>query len=120
MNQGATGAPRAVWRDLFIVLGVALGLRLIFAALTADSYDPDEFVVLALSRDFAHGAVPYRDFAFFHPPGILVLFRLLQPIITGWWPAGRLVTLAVDSLTAVIVWRTGLLLFGRRSLGLAA
>lgn len=101
------------------MLALALGLRLVFAALTADSYDPDEFVVLALSKDYAHGAVPYRDFMFFHPPGVLVLFRLLQPLVTWWWPSGRMVVLLIDSGTAVLVWRIGSLLYGRRE-GLVA
>jgi hypothetical protein len=105
---------RAVWRDALAVLVCALGLRLVFAALTASSYDPDEFVVLALSRDFAHGAVPYRDFSFFHPPGVLVLFRALQPLIAWWWPSARMVVLLIDSITALLVWRIGILLYGRR------
>lgn len=100
--------------DLFIVLAWALVLRLIFAALTADTYDPDEFVVLVLSRDFTHGAVPYRDFMFFHPPGVLVLFRLLQPLTSWWWPSGRLVMILVDVATTGLVWRIGQLLYGRR------
>jgi hypothetical protein len=101
-------------RDALIVFGAALGMRLIFAALTADSYDPDEFVILALSSHFAHGAVPYQDFTFFHPPGILVFFRVLEPLTAVWWPAARLVTLLIDSLTALMVWRIGTIVYGRR------
>ncbi len=107
------------WRDGLIVLAWALALRLVFAALTADTYDPDEFVVLALSRDLSHGAVPYRDFMFFHPPGVLNLFGVLQPIVSLWWPLARITTLLIDSLTAVMVWRIGVLVYGRRQ-GLAA
>ncbi len=101
-------------RDWLLVLLWALGLRLLVAALTADTYDPDEFVVLLLSRDFAHGTIPYRDFMFFHPPGVLVLFRALQPLMAWWWPSGRLITLFIDSATAVMVWKIGTLLYGRR------
>lgn len=104
---------------MLIVLGWALSLRLFFAALAGNTYDPDEFVILSLSRDLSHGEIPYRDFMFFHPPGVLVLFRWLQPLIAWWWPSARLVMLLVDSLTAVFVWRIGVLLYGRQS-GLAA
>lgn len=102
------------WRDALFVLGASLTLRLICALLTADTYDPDEFVVLLLGRDYANGATPYRDFMFFHPPGVLVLFRMLHPLTAWWWPAGRMVMIAIDSATAVCVWRIGGLLYGRR------
>ena len=105
---------RFAYRDAPAVFALAVALRLIFAALTADRYDPDEFVLLALGRSYAHGAVPYRDFVFFHPPGVLVLVRLLDPLITLWWPLARLLSVLVDSLTAVLVWRIGLQLYGRR------
>lgn len=87
-----------------IIFLVALALRAIFAVLTSGTFDPDEFVVLALGRAVAHGAVPYRDVIFFHPPGMLVYFGALQHL-TSWWPAGRIAVLVLDSLTAVLVWR---------------
>lgn len=101
------------------VFTAALALRLIFGRLIADTYDYDEFVLLLLSRDFAHGAVPYRDFMFFHPPGILVLLRSIEPLTTTWWPAARLAMTLVDSVTAVLVCFIGLRVFDRR-VGLAA
>lgn len=107
------------WRDLLVVVGWALGLRIMFALLTSDTYDPDEFVLLTLSRTFAHGAVPYRDFTFFHPPGILVILRVLTPIVTVWWPSARVLMMLVDTTTAVLTWRIGTGLYGRRG-GLAA
>jgi hypothetical protein len=109
----------AIWQDAVTVLATALLLRLLFALLTADTYDPDEFVVLALSRDFAHGAVPYQDFMFFHPPGALVFFRLVQPLTALWWPFARGVVLLIDCGSAVLVWRIGCLLFDRRTALLA-
>lgn len=109
---------RVVW-DALLVLACALGLRLVFAALTASTYDPDEFVLLTLSRDYTHGATPYRDFAFFHPPGVLVLLRALQPLVSWWWPSARMLMLMVDSMSAILVWRIGTLLYGRKE-GLAA
>jgi 4-amino-4-deoxy-L-arabinose transferase-like glycosyltransferase len=108
-----------IWRDAAIVFAAALALRLLFAFLTADTYDPDEFVVLALSRDLAHGAVPYQSFMFFHPPGALVLFRLLQPLTALWWPAARGFVLLVDCASALLVWRIGCRLFERRTALLA-
>lgn len=99
--------------DIVLVVIWALGLRLLFAALTADTYDPDEFVVLTLSRDFSHGAVPYRDFMFFHPPGVLVLYRMLHPLVNWWWPSARIVIMLIDTVTAALVWRIGMALYGR-------
>jgi 4-amino-4-deoxy-L-arabinose transferase-like glycosyltransferase len=109
----------AFWQDAFTILAAALLLRLLFAVLTADTYDPDEFVVLALSRDLAHGAVPYQSFTFFHPPGALVLFRVLQPLTALWWPAARGFILLVDCASALLVWRIGCRLFDRRTALLA-
>lgn len=123
--QGLAGQERLTHRpdtrlllldryQMLIVFGLALALRLLASALLADTYDADEFVVLSLSHRFSHGAVPYRDFMFFHPPGILVFLRLLDPLINLWWPAGRLIEVLVDSITATLVWRIGRNLYGRR------
>jgi GPI transamidase subunit PIG-U len=98
-------------RDPLIVLVFALGLRVVFGLVTANTYDYDEFVILLLGREFAHGAVPYRDFIFFHPPGVLVLFRLLEPVTSWWWPLGRLLMMLVDSITAVLVWYVARLMY---------
>jgi hypothetical protein len=98
---------------------VALSLRLLFGRLIADTYDYDEFVLLLLGRDFAHGAVPYRDFMFFHPPGALVLLRILDPITSLWWPWARIFTSALDSATAAMVFIVGSRIFDRR-VGIAA
>lgn len=92
----------------------AFCVRLLFGALTHDTYDYDEFVILLLSRDLSHGAVVYRDFMFFHPPGVLVLFGVLQPLISHWWPGARLLVMAVDACSAGLVFRLGLHLWGRR------
>lgn len=102
-------------KNLILVMCVALGLRLVFAALTAGTYDPDEFVILTLSRDFAHGAIPYHDFVFFHPPGALMLFGGLQPLVDWWWPSARLVTLLIDTGTAGLVYVVGNHLYDRRT-----
>ncbi|MBV9279699.1 MAG: hypothetical protein JOZ41_06430, partial [Chloroflexi bacterium] len=102
-------------RDALALFGLALGLRLVFSILMANTFDEDEFVYLALGRDVAHEAVPYRDFAFFHPPGILAVVALLNPIISWWWPVARLVSLLIDSGTVVLVGCIGSRLYGRRA-----
>jgi len=102
-RQYGTDGSRA-WRgDMLPIFGLALGLRLVFSLLMSNTFDEDEFVYLALGRDVAHGAVAYRDFAFFHPPGILVLLGLLNPLTAIWWPLARLVDVVIDSFTAVLV-----------------
>jgi len=101
-------------RDALAVFALALGLRLVFSALMANAFDKNEFVYLALGRDVAHGAIPYRDFAFFHPPGILVVLAFLDPLTRLWWPLARLVDVLIDSATATLVWRVGVHLYGRR------
>ncbi|GAC1400674.1 MAG: hypothetical protein NVSMB52_14320 [Chloroflexota bacterium] len=106
-------------RDVLAVFLLALGLRFMFSALIANTFDKNEFVYLALGHNVAGGAVPYRSFAFFHPPGILVVLGLLDPLINFWWPLARLVNSVIDSVTAVLVWRVGNHLHGRRT-GLAA
>jgi 4-amino-4-deoxy-L-arabinose transferase-like glycosyltransferase len=113
------GGARPRWRDALLVLGFALALRLLFAALTADTYDYDEFVLLLLARDFSHGQVPYHDFMFFHPPGVLVILRPLEPITHVWWPAARMLTILVDAATALSVWWIGLRIYDRRTARLA-
>jgi hypothetical protein len=102
-------------RDLLLVAMWALSLRVVFALLTANTYDPDEFVILVLSQDWTPKVVPYRDFMFFHPPGMLLLFRALAPLTAWWWPSARVFVLLVDTATCVMVWKLGTLLYGRRT-----
>jgi len=102
-----------------MVAGFALAVRLAFLALTSDTYDYDEFVALLLGRDWAHGSVPYRDFMFFHPPGILVLTRALEPVFRLWWPFARVLMAIIDTATAVLVGLLGRQLWSRRA-GLAS
>lgn len=108
MSIPPVAPPAPSWlarhRDLVLVLGASLLLRALFAVLIGGTYDYDEFVILLLGRDFAHGATPYGDFMFFHPPGVLVLFRALAAPLDAWWPLGRCVSIAVDSVTAALVW----------------
>ena len=110
--------PRAriiQWRDVLIVAGFALALRAIFLAVTADTYDYDEFVLLLLARDLSHGSIPYHDFMFFHPPGALVILRALEPLTRVWWPVARIFTGLVDTGTTILVWRIALQIYDRRT-----
>lgn len=110
----------ASWRrDLLLVGVLALAVRALFALAIGDTYDYDEFVLLLLARDYAHGAVPYHTFMFFHPPGALVILRVMQPLLEHWWQAGRALSVLVDTATTCLVWRIGALLYERRG-GLAA
>lgn len=101
-------------RELGSVFVVAFGLRLAFALATGGTYDFDEFVLLFLGREYAHGATPYTGFQFFHPPGMLLLLRVLEPLSTVWWPSARVVMLVADSLTAALVARAASRLYGGR------
>ncbi len=105
----------AHYRGAIAAFGLALGLRLVFSALMANTFDKNEFVYLALGRAVAHGAVPYRDFGFFHPPGILAILGFLDPLARLWWPLVRLVDVLIDSITAVLVWRIGRQLYDERT-----
>lgn len=110
-------APRVAslgWRGLGCVFVIALGLRLAFALAIGGTYDFDEFVLLLLGREYAHGATPYTGFRFFHPPGMLLLLRALEPLTAAWWPSARVVMLVADSLTAVLVARAASRLYGGR------
>lgn len=110
-----SGVATRISRDMLVVGSVALVARLVFATLIGGTYDYDEFVILLLGRDLSHGAVAYRDFMFFHPPGILLLVQALQPVVAGWWPAARLVSVVADTGTAILVWLIARRLFDSRT-----
>jgi 4-amino-4-deoxy-L-arabinose transferase-like glycosyltransferase len=101
-------------RDLLAIFCLALVVRGLFAIAIGDTYDYDEFVVLLLARDFSTGAVPYHSFMFFHPPGILVILRGLQPVLQHWWQAARLLSVLADSSTAAAVYSISRTLYDRR------
>lgn len=101
--------------DALAIFALAVGVRILFSLLMAGTYDKDEFVYLALGRDVGNGVVPYRDFPFFHPPGILRLVGLLNPLTVRWWPSARLTDVLIDSMTSVLVWRIAKQLYSRRA-----
>lgn len=105
-------SPR--WRNLVLGLVVLCGavaravpLLVSNGALATASFD--EGIYLASAGAFSEGWMPYRDFAFLHPPGILILLR---PITTlahgplGWNDAlvvGRWVGLALGTANIALV-----------------
>lgn len=102
------------WRLAAVIFGGAFAIRICFLALTADTFDYDEFVLLQLAKGMAAGAVPYRDFMFFHPPGALLALRAIEPLTAWWWPWARVLTAAIDSGTTVMVAMIAHALWGRR------
>lgn len=116
---GATGARSvrhaAAGRDLLIVFAVAAGLRLVAGIMLSGTYDYDEFILLTLGRQYAHGFHPYRDMLYFHPPGGLLVGRALDPLTSLWWPAARVFTGIVDSVTAVLTCLAGRSFLQRRA-----
>lgn len=104
----------SVGMQMLGVAAAALVVRLLFALAASNTYDFDEFVILLLGRDFAHGSVPYRDFTFFHPPMILLIFHVLNPVIALWWPLARVLMACVDAATASLLWLIGYKMYGRR------
>src|SRR5579884_2551970 len=95
------------------VLAFAAAMRLIFGILTGGTYDYDEFVYLLLGRAVARGGVPYHDFLFYHPPGILMMVVALHPLISHSWLWGRVVTGAIDCSTCLLTFLIARRLFDR-------
>jgi len=101
-HSSERSAPVTWRRDLVSVFLVAAALRLVAGVMLSGTYDYDEFIQLALSRQFAQGLHPYRDFVFFHPPGALLVGRALDPLTELWWPAARVFTGLIDAATAAL------------------
>lgn len=87
-----------------LVFAFALALRLGYSVLTSGAYDFDEFVYLLLGHAVATGQMPYRDFLFFNPPGILEAVAALNPLISHWWIWARVASMVVDSGTCTVIY----------------
>ncbi len=77
----------ALTAGLAISAGVARAVPLLFpnGVLTTTNYD--EGVYLAAAGLFSEGKLPYRDFVFLHPPGVLLLtlpVTILVPAVLEW------------------------------------
>jgi hypothetical protein len=91
-------------------------LSLVVAGGSLNGYGYDGGVYLGAATRLAHGTLPYKDFVFVHPPGILLL---LSPLAGGSWifgtgfevVAGRVFDLALIGLAcglgAAILQRLG-------------
>ena len=77
------GASTSRWRlspagaAILAATVLGLGLRMFLLTrpgfLTSGTVEYDDGVYLGAALRFVHGALPYRDFAFVQPPGILIL-----------------------------------------------
>lgn len=92
---------RGGWRDLALVLALALAAHLLFSQL---GYNPtDDGFVLAMSRRLLDGQIPHRDFISIRPVGSALLHAplvLLGGDLTYW--LGRLVAWLELAVTAWI------------------
>lgn len=86
------------------VCGGALAFAALYDAIARGTYDFDEFVYLLLGRAVAHGRVPYRDFLFYHPPGIVLTVALLDPLVRHWWAWARALSVLLDAGTCALVY----------------
>lgn len=98
----------------------ALLLAGVYALVTRATFDYDEFVVLMLGKALANGSTPYRDFTFFHPPGILVVLALLNPLIQHSWLWGRVPSIVLDAGTCSLAYLIANRLYRRETVALAA
>ncbi len=69
----------------------------------------DEGVYFGASTGLVHGLMPYRDFVFVHPPGILVLLSPLAALShftsdTTGWTGARLAIMVVGAVNAILVY----------------
>ncbi|GEM_PF-3237390 len=95
-------AQQALWASL--VFAASLAAQGAYSFIAHGTYDYDEFVYLLLGRAIAHGHVPYRDFLFYHPPGIIVTMAAMNGLIEHWWVAGRALSLLLAAGTCALVY----------------
>lgn len=99
---------RRAWVALFVVAVLALLLRLSFlvghGGPLAAPGDYDDGVYFSASALLVRGVLPYRDFVFVHPPGILLFYAL-----TSWlrdpahgFAAARLLATLVGATNALL------------------
>jgi hypothetical protein len=101
---GDAGPSPLLWAG---IMGLAsLTLTGMYELIASSTYDFDEFVYLLLGRGVAAGHLPYRDFLFYHPPGILVVMAAMQPLLNHWWAWGRGISILLSAATCGLVYLT--------------
>ncbi len=113
-------SPKQQITGAAVIFVAALALAGAFAIVTRATFDYDEFVVLMLGKAIAHGLTPYRDFTFFHPPGIILVLALMNPLIQHSWLWGRLPSVVVDAATCSLVYLIAIRLYRRQSVAIVA
>ena len=86
------------------VFAASLCLATIFNLIARGTYDFDEFVYLLLGHAVNRGRIPYQDFLFYHPPGIVMVMGVLDPLVQRWWVVGRIPSLLLDAGTCALVF----------------
>ena len=109
-STAAAGAGFTWWAVVTIVgiaiLGAAVRLAALLPFGTVDQFpvDYDEGVYSAAASLFAHGQLPYRDFFFVHPPGVLYVLLPLGGLSPhSALVAARFVMVAVGTACIVLV-----------------
>lgn len=87
-----------------VIFVAALALAGIYSLITHGTYDSDEFVYLLIGNGITHGIMPYRDALFFHPPGIVYIVALMNPLIQHSWVLGRSVSIILEAATCSLVY----------------
>jgi alpha-1,2-mannosyltransferase len=109
----AAGPPEtAVVVPVFVVVLVVAAANRLIPVLRggglAGVLGYDDAVYYAGSVGLVHGRLPYQDFLFLHPPGVLLALAPVAGLgrwvgeVTGW-EASRLVWMAMGCLTSLIV-----------------
>lgn len=96
---------QALWAAMMFAVGLAF--TGIFDLIARGTYDFDEFVYLLLGQGVTRGQLPYRDFLFYHPPGMVLTMALLQPLLNQWWVWGRVLSLLLAAGSCALVYLVG-------------
>lgn len=105
LRAPAARSPVLVGALSVVGFALALALRLVPRWLSG-AVDYDEGVYVAGAWALAHGHLPWRDFVFLHPPGILLWlapFTLVGPKLALF--LARAVSAVIGSLNCVLVGR---------------
>ena len=105
--------PSIFWRWTFLIVLVALGVRLgpmVGNGALRGAVAYDDAVYFSGAQHLVTGDLPYRDFLFVHPPGVLVLlvpFAELSRLLTDSWSfaVAKLFFVAIGVVNTILVAR---------------